>query len=88
MEIDGRRRGITAGDRAGAFYAGQTLRQLLPADDAFRRPSRPGPSGLFRAAGWRTRRGSPGAASTSTWPGNFLPKREVLRMIDVMARTS
>ncbi|ACZ91633.1 beta-N-acetylhexosaminidase [Streptosporangium roseum] len=73
---------ITAGDRAGAFYAGQTLRQLLP-------------HGAFRTvaqAGWTVPCGRVEDAPRFSWRGvhldvarHFLPKREVLRMVDLMA---
>ncbi|MEV4097057.1 beta-N-acetylhexosaminidase [Streptosporangium saharense] len=73
---------IAAGDRQGAFYAGQTLRQLLP-DTAFR--AAPGESWSVPGV---TVRDAPRLA----WRGvhldvarHFLPKREVLRMIDLMA---
>ncbi|WP_326826239.1 beta-N-acetylhexosaminidase [Streptosporangium sp. NBC_01756] len=73
---------ITAGDRAGAFYAGQTLRQLLP-DGAFRTVGR---------AGWTVPCGRVEDAPRFSWRGvhldvarHFMPKREVLRMIDIMA---
>ncbi|MEU7913310.1 beta-N-acetylhexosaminidase [Microbispora bryophytorum] len=75
---------ITAGDRAGAFYAGQTLRQLLPSE-AFR-------SALVPGTSWKVPCGRVEDAPGFSWRGahvdvarNFLPKREVLRMIDLMA---
>ncbi|MEZ0074093.1 beta-N-acetylhexosaminidase [Planotetraspora sp. GP83] len=75
---------ITAGDRAGAFYAGQTLRQLLPAG-AFRSTALPGTS-------WTVPCGRVEDAPGFSWRGahmdiarNFLPKREVLRLIDLLA---
>ncbi|MFF5210211.1 beta-N-acetylhexosaminidase [Streptosporangium sp. NPDC000396] len=73
---------IAAGDRAGAFYAGQTLRQLLP-DEAFRAVARDG---------WAVTAGRVEDAPRFSWRGvhldvarHFLPKREVLRMVDIMA---
>jgi hexosaminidase len=74
--------GITAGGRAGAFYAAQSLRQLLP-DDAFR---------YGRATTWTL----PGVRIEDEprfpWRGlhldvarHFFPKREVMRLIDLMA---
>ncbi|MFC0861884.1 beta-N-acetylhexosaminidase [Sphaerimonospora cavernae] len=75
---------ITAGDRAGAFYAGQTLRQLLPAE-AYRAATLPGTA-------WSVPCGRLADAPALSWRGahldvarNFLPKREVLRMIDLLA---
>ncbi|MEN3535110.1 beta-N-acetylhexosaminidase [Microbispora sp. ZYX-F-249] len=75
---------ITARDRAGAFYAGQTLRQLLPAE-AFR-------SALVPGTSWTVPCGRVEDAPGFSWRGahldvarSFLPKREVLRMIDLMA---
>lgn len=73
---------ITAGDRAGAFYAGQTLHQLLP-DASYR---------FATEASWTV----PGVriedSPRLTWRGlhldvarHFLPKRDVLRMIDLLA---
>ncbi|MEU4833096.1 beta-N-acetylhexosaminidase [Streptosporangium sp. NPDC023615] len=100
---------VVAGDRAGAFYAGQTLRQLLP-DAAFRAAA-----GAGHGAGAGTGHGAAGTsggtgAGTSggvawsvplcrvrdaprfSWRGvhldvarHFLPRREVFRMIDLMA---
>jgi hexosaminidase len=73
---------IAAGDRAGAFYAGQTLRQLLP-PEAFR---------TVAQAGWTVPRGRVEDAPRFSWRGvhldvarHFMPKREVLRMVDLMA---
>ncbi|MFF0249701.1 beta-N-acetylhexosaminidase [Streptosporangium sandarakinum] len=74
---------ITAGGRAGAFYAGQTLRQALGAE-------------AFRAAtardSWTVPCGRVEDAPAFSWRGvhldvarHFLPKREVLRMVDLMA---
>ncbi|WP_169952627.1 beta-N-acetylhexosaminidase [Microbispora sp. H11081] len=75
---------ITAADPAGAFYAGQTLRQLLPAE-AFR-------SALVPGTSWTVPCGRVEDAPGFSWRGahldvarTFLPKREVLRMIDLMA---
>ncbi|WP_055482574.1 beta-N-acetylhexosaminidase [Sphaerimonospora mesophila] len=75
---------IVAGDRAGAFYAGQTLRQLLPAE-AYRATAVPGTT-------WTMPCGRIADAPALSWRGahldvarNFLPKREVLRMIDLLA---
>jgi hexosaminidase len=75
---------IAAGDRAGAFYAGQTLRQLLPAE-AYR-------GALVPGTAWTLPCGRVADAPAFSWRGShvdvarsFLPKREVLRMIDLMA---
>ncbi|GIH24653.1 beta-N-acetylhexosaminidase [Acrocarpospora phusangensis] len=75
---------IAAGDAAGAFYAGQTLRQLLPVD-AFRAAPLPGTV-------WEIPCGRITDAPALAWRGvhldvsrHFLPKREVFRMIDIMA---
>lgn len=75
---------IAAGDRAGAFYAGQTLRQMLP-PEAFR-------SALVPGTAWTVPCGRVADAPAFTWRGahldvarTFLPKREVLRMIDLLA---
>ncbi|MFI6814575.1 beta-N-acetylhexosaminidase [Nonomuraea sp. NPDC050328] len=73
---------IVAGGRAGAFYAAQTLHQLLP-DASYRF----GSAGSWPVPGVRVE-----DAPRYGWRGlhldvsrHFLPKREVLRMIDVMA---
>ncbi|MFC4536252.1 beta-N-acetylhexosaminidase [Sphaerisporangium dianthi] len=75
---------IVAGDAAGALYAGQTLRQSLPAA-AFRSAALPG-------AAWTVPCGHIEDAPRFPWRGahldvsrHFLPKREVLRMIDLLA---
>ncbi|PZG09408.1 beta-N-acetylhexosaminidase, partial [Nonomuraea aridisoli] len=73
---------IAAGGRAGAFYAAQSLHQLLP-DASYR---------FSAGASWAV----PGVriedAPAFAWRGlhldvarHFLPKREVLRLIDLMA---
>ncbi|MBB5082183.1 beta-N-acetylhexosaminidase [Nonomuraea endophytica] len=73
---------IAAGDRAGAFYAAQSLHQLLP-DASYR---------LTPGAEWRV----PGVriedAPRYSWRGlhvdvarHFFPKREILRVVDLMA---
>ncbi|MEV6159612.1 beta-N-acetylhexosaminidase [Nonomuraea sp. NPDC052129] len=75
---------ITAGDRAGAFYAGQSLHQLLP-HASYR-------SAFSAEAAWIV----PGVriedAPRFSWRGlhldvarHFFPKREVLRLVDLMA---
>ncbi|MEU1880290.1 beta-N-acetylhexosaminidase [Streptosporangium sp. NPDC020072] len=86
LEVTGRGVRIAAGDRQGAFYAGQTLRQLLP-DAAFR--AAPVEAG---GAGWTVPGVTVRDAPRLAWRGahldlarHFLPKREVLRMIDLMA---
>ncbi|MCC5579903.1 beta-N-acetylhexosaminidase [Microtetraspora sp. AC03309] len=75
---------IAAADPAGAFYAGQSLRQLLPVE-AFRSVPLPGTE-------WRVPCGRIEDSPAFSWRGahldvsrNFLPKREVLRMIDLLA---
>ncbi|WP_214110192.1 beta-N-acetylhexosaminidase [Acrocarpospora catenulata] len=74
---------IVAGGVAGAFYAAQTIRQLLPVD-AYRSVRLP------RAA-WVVPCGRVEDGPAVPWRGvhldvsrHFLPKREVLRMIDLM----
>ncbi|SDI01007.1 hexosaminidase [Sinosporangium album] len=75
---------IEAGDRSGAFYAAQTLRQLLPAA-AYRTSPLPG-------VRWTVPHVRIEDAPRFRWRGvhldvsrHFQPKREVLRMIDNMA---
>ncbi|WP_248964221.1 beta-N-acetylhexosaminidase [Sphaerisporangium perillae] len=75
---------IVAGDAAGALYAGQTLRQLLPTE-AFRSVAVPG-------VRWTVPCGHVEDAPRFSWRGahldvsrHFMPKREVLRMIDLLA---
>ncbi|GII66745.1 beta-N-acetylhexosaminidase [Sphaerisporangium krabiense] len=75
---------ITAGDAAGALYAGQTLRQLLP-PEAFRSTAVPG-------VRWTVPCGRVEDSPRFPWRGahldvarHFMPKREVLRMIDLLA---
>ncbi|MGW7478599.1 beta-N-acetylhexosaminidase [Nonomuraea muscovyensis] len=73
---------ITAGDRAGAFYAGQSLHQLLP-DASYRFST----GGAWNVPGVRVE-----DAPRYSWRGlhvdvarHFFPKRELLRLIDLMA---
>ncbi|WP_285706956.1 beta-N-acetylhexosaminidase [Microtetraspora sp. NBRC 16547] len=75
---------IAAADAAGAFYAGQTLRQSLPVE-AFRSHALPGTE-------WRVPCGRIEDSPAFSWRGahldvsrHFLPKREVLRLIDLLA---
>ncbi|GAA3143831.1 beta-N-acetylhexosaminidase [Planomonospora alba] len=72
---------IVAAQPAGAFYAGQTLRQLLP-DTAFRAVRAGGrvPAVLIEDAPRFSWRGAHLDVAR-----HFLPKREVLRMVDLMA---
>ncbi|MFF5109918.1 beta-N-acetylhexosaminidase [Streptosporangium sp. NPDC000509] len=84
LEVTGEGVRIAAGDRAGAFYAGQTLRQLLPSA-AFRTVAGGG-------ADWSVPLGRVRDAPRFSWRGvhldvarHFMPKREVLRMVDLMA---
>ncbi|MFI6603197.1 beta-N-acetylhexosaminidase [Nonomuraea sp. NPDC050536] len=73
---------IAAGGPAGAFYAAQSLHQLLP-DESFRTVA----GGPWHVPGVRIE-----DAPRLSWRGlhldvarHFLPKREVLRMVDLMA---
>lgn len=82
LEVTARGVRIAAGDRSGAFYAGQTLRQLLPAS-AFR---------TVAEAGWSIPLCQVQDTPRFSWRGahldvarHFMPKREVLRMVDLMA---
>ncbi|MEV5411392.1 beta-N-acetylhexosaminidase [Thermopolyspora sp. NPDC052614] len=75
---------IAAGDASGAFYAGQTLRQLL-GPDAFR-------STVPRGTRWSVPCVRVADGPRFAWRGahldvarHFFPKREVLRMIDLLA---
>ena len=75
---------IVAGGAAGALYAAQTLRQLLPAD-AFRSVRLPG-------ARWTIPCSLIEDGPRFSWRGahldvarHFMPKREVLRLIDLLA---
>ncbi|MGO1054659.1 beta-N-acetylhexosaminidase [Crossiella sp. CA198] len=75
---------IVAGSTAGATYAVQTLRQLLP--DAAWRAAAP------RGTVWELACCEVTDAPATAWRGlmldvsrHFLPKREVLRMIDLLA---
>ena len=76
---------ITAGDQAGALYAVQTLRQLLP-DDAWR--SAPLPN----AEPWAVPCAHIADRPALRWRGahidvarHFVPKRELLALIDALA---
>jgi hexosaminidase len=75
---------ITAADPAGAFYAAQTIRQLLPAD-AFRAAVPPGRPWTIPCAEIED-------APALAWRGahldvarHFFPKHTVLRFIDMLA---
>jgi hexosaminidase len=75
---------LTAADPAGAFYAAQTIRQLLP-DEAFRAAPVPGPS-------WHLPCAEIEDAPALEWRGahldvsrHFFPKRTVLGFIDMLA---
>jgi hexosaminidase len=75
---------ITAGRAAGAFYAAQTLRQLLP-DQAWRAAPVPGPAWTIPCAEIED-------APVLAWRGahldvarHFFPKRELLALIDSLA---
>ncbi|MGO8730898.1 MAG: beta-N-acetylhexosaminidase [Streptosporangiaceae bacterium] len=75
---------ITAGGAAGAFYAAQTLRQLLP-DEAWRAAPVPGPA-------WNIPCAEIEDAPALAWRGahldvarHFFPKRTVLALIDALA---
>ncbi|MFC7329025.1 beta-N-acetylhexosaminidase [Marinactinospora rubrisoli] len=84
LRVDGRDAHITGHDPAGVFYGAQTLRQLLPAS-AYRRAPSAGPA-------WRLPRVEVRDRPRFGWRGcmldvarHFLPKREVLRFIDLLA---
>ncbi|MEV4103208.1 beta-N-acetylhexosaminidase [Nonomuraea sp. NPDC049649] len=73
---------IAAGGRAGAFYAAQSLRQLLPHDSL-----RYGAGGSWTVPGVRIE-----DEPRFPWRGlhldvarHFFPKREVMRLVDLMA---
>jgi hexosaminidase len=75
---------ITAGGVAGAFYAAQTVRQLLP-DDAWRTAPLPGPR-------WAVPCAEIEDAPALAWRGahldvarHFFPKHTLLRFIDMLA---
>lgn len=76
---------IAAGNQAGACYAAQTLRQLLPAD-AWRSAPVGGP------AGWELQCGEIADQPALSWRGahidtarHFVPKRELLALTDALA---
>ncbi|NYH54057.1 hexosaminidase [Nocardiopsis arvandica] len=82
--VDGEGAIIVGNDPAGVFYGAQTLRQLLPAD-----AYRDAPLG---GAAWSLPAVSVTDAPRFRWRGvmldvarHFVPKREVLRFIDLMA---
>ncbi|MFD6949447.1 beta-N-acetylhexosaminidase [Nocardiopsis sp. TSRI0078] len=82
--VDGAGAIIVGNDPAGVFYGAQTLRQLLPAD-----AYRDAPLG---GAAWSLPAVSVTDAPRFRWRGvmldvarHFVPKREVLRFIDLMA---
>jgi hexosaminidase len=76
---------ITAGDQAGALYATQTIRQLLP-DDAWRAAPLP------RTEPWTLLCAQIGDRPALRWRGahvdvarHFVPKRELLALVDALA---
>jgi hexosaminidase len=76
---------IAAGDEAGALYAAQTMRQLLP-DDAWRAAPLPG------AASWELPCADIEDRPALAWRGahidvarHFMPKRELLALVDGLA---
>jgi len=76
---------ITAGDQAGAVYAAQTIRQLLP-DEAWRAASLPG------TEPWTVPCAQIDDRPALSWRGahidvarHFVPKRELLALIDALA---
>jgi hexosaminidase len=84
IQIGPERIRIAAGGAAGAFYAAQTLRQLLP-DQAWRAAPVPGQP-------WRLPCAEIEDAPALAWRGahldvarHFLPKRELLTIIDALA---
>jgi hexosaminidase len=84
LDIGPERIQIAAGAAAGAFYAAQTLRQLLP-DAAWRAAPVPG-------AAWALPCAEISDAPTLAWRGahldvarHFFPKRELLTLIDSLA---
>ncbi|WP_159940127.1 MULTISPECIES: beta-N-acetylhexosaminidase [unclassified Nocardiopsis] len=75
---------VVGNDPAGVFYGAQTLRQLLPAD-AYR-------AAPLGGTEWTLPAGSVTDAPRFAWRGamldvarHFLPKREVMRFVDLMA---
>jgi hexosaminidase len=84
LAIDPSQIRITAGAAAGAFFAAQTLRQLLP-DDAWR-------AAPVRGAPWSIPCAEIEDAPALAWRGahldvarHFFPKRELLALIDSLA---
>jgi hexosaminidase len=78
---------VAAGGVAGAFYAAQTIRQLLP-DDAWRTAA----PAAARAEDWYLPCAIIGDAPALSWRGahldvarHFFPKREILALIDAFA---
>jgi hexosaminidase len=76
---------MTAGGKAGAVYAAQTLRQLLP-DDAWRAAPLPG------SANWELPCADVQDRPALAWRGahldvarHFMPKRELLALVDALA---
>lgn len=84
LSITPERARIVAGDDAGALHAAQSLLQLLPADAHRATPA--------RHAVWKLPCGRITDAPRYAWRGmmldvarHFLPKREILRMIDLLS---
>jgi hexosaminidase len=85
LTIDPNGMTISAGDEAGALYAAQTVRQLLP-EDAWRAAPLPG------AANWELPCADIEDHPALAWRGahldvarHFMPKRELLSLIDALA---
>jgi hexosaminidase len=75
---------ITASDPAGAFYAAQTIRQLLP-DAAYRAASIPAPAWMVPCAEIEDAPALPWRGAHLDVSRHFFPKPTVLRFIDMLA---
>jgi hexosaminidase len=75
---------IAAGSAAGAFYAAQTLRQLLP-DDSWRAAPVPGPAWSLPCAEIEDAPALPWRGGHLDVARHFFAKRELLALIDMLA---